>query len=192
MGVRTGKELSLKEEGYTQEDVRNVELKSVDEEYVDEVVEKNEASNFEDSIEPKKETGEATEDDALESRLREEMERLAKEKESEKKSEKLNETVLEDPPVKDAPVENENTERNLTGKYTIQLFSHQSKETAEEFADGFILKGYDVIINEVDIPGKGKWYRVGIGVFDTVNQAQDYLDKEKSLFQKNNYLIQKI
>ena len=104
----------------------------------------------------------------------------------------MNETVLEDPPVKDAPVENENTERNLTGKYTIQLFSHQSKETAEEFADGFILKGYDVIINEVDIPGKGKWYRVGIGVFDTVNQAQDYLDKEKSLFQKNNYLIQKI
>ena len=38
LGVRIGKRLSLKEDGYTKTDVQSIDLKSVDEEYVEAVI----------------------------------------------------------------------------------------------------------------------------------------------------------
>ena len=184
LGVRTGKQLSLKHDDYTQEDVRNIDLKSVEEENVEESMGPNETSDFESSMDKTSESKNTK--DMMETRLREEMEKLAREdigkineqKVAEKKPEvKKEETVAVNP---------------YDGKYTIQLFSHQSKEIAQDFADGFIAKGYDVIINEVVIPGKGKWYRVGIGLFDNVNSAKEYLNREKKLFQNQKYVIQQI
>ncbi len=54
IGVRIGKELSLKEDGYTKEDVQNINLKSVDEEYVESVTEDT-SKSFEGAL--KKEEG---------------------------------------------------------------------------------------------------------------------------------------
>lgn len=194
LGVRIGKQLSLKQDNYTAADKANINLKSMEEEYVDTVVTDNGASSFEKAVDEsntQKVNGKEV-TDTMETRLREEMEKLA------------NENIIIDKPrpdekstvvvnSKNKVAENLDKPKNkYTGKYTIQLFSHQSQEMAQDFADGFILKGYDVIINEVVIPGKGKWYRVGIGLFDNVNSAKDYLDKEKKLFQQNKYLIRQI
>ena len=195
LGVRTGKELSLKHDNYTNEDINNINLKSVDEEYVEQVVKKD--NDFENSMENSAE-GEAKSLDAkaMEQRLKEEMEKLASESDHVPMEGDKPETESNAPSKMEeqSPQANnsESSDNNFTGKYTIQLFSHQNESAAQEFADVFRLKGYDVIINEVVIPGKGKWYRVSIGVFDNMNDAKDYLTKEKSLFQNQKYLIQQI
>lgn len=78
---------------------------------------------------------------------------------------------------------------SLNGKVTIQLGSFDNEQEAKDFAEGFSVRGYEPILNQVDIVGKGTWYRVSIGVFTTVQEAKDYIKKEKSLFQGQDYII---
>jgi len=80
---------------------------------------------------------------------------------------------------------------NLSGKYTIQLGSHRDRADAEKFAEGFRIRGHNPIISEVELKEKGgTWYRVSIGVFDTITEAKDYiLNQERALFQGQDYVI---
>jgi cell division protein FtsN len=82
--------------------------------------------------------------------------------------------------------------QNLKGKYTIQVGAYKTIEEAKSFAEGFEVRGYSPILNEVKIPGKGLWYRVSVGVFTSRSDAKDYIVKEKTLFQSYDYLIKKI
>ena len=82
-----------------------------------------------------------------------------------------------------------NNSDKFTGKFTIQLSSHRSKDEATEFSNGFTARGYDPIVNEVELKGKGTWYRVSLGVFDNVSEAKEYILKEKELFQGQDYVI---
>ncbi len=190
LGVRTGKSLSLKSDQFSSSDINQIDLKSVDEEYVDTVVPSTGKTILNESAAKVDDQG------AMESRLKEEMEKLA--------TQDIDlEELVQDQSGVDVKIEkkeiDKSTElpdsrsvsegRDFSGKYTIQLFAHQSQEVSQDFADGFLVKGYDVIINEASIPGKGKWYRVSIGVFSSQNEAKDYLDKEKNLFQSQDYVI---
>lgn len=200
LGVRIGKQLSLKEDGYTEKDVESINLKSVDEEYVDEVVGDSPA-DFEDALSDREEPSTDPSGD-VEARLREEMEKLAAgelDSSAEAESNMESETPVDEAPA----IESEGAEINepddlyspgqdVKGKFTIQLYANQSKASAQDFADAFIVKGYDVIINEAVIPGKGNWYRVSIGVFDTIDGAKEYLQQEKRLFQGEDYIIQQL
>lgn len=185
LGVKTGKQLSLKEDEYTREDIQNIDLKSVAEEDVDNIV-----TNEGDDLFEGKDTI-ADKQAELEARLKAEMEKLAngdEEIESTPPAAAGSETITETPSAGVQDIYNQ--ERDYQGKFTIQLYSNQSEDAAKDFADGFIVKGYDVIINQAVIPGKGTWYRVSIGAFDTLDAAKEYLAKEKTLFQGNNYIIQ--
>lgn len=193
LGVKTGKQLSLKEDEYTREDIKNIDLKSVAEEAVDDVV----SGDSDEAFAPKESIVDKQAE--LEARLKSEMEKLASGEEEEidstppaaAGSETITVTPVEESVAPNQGVEDiYNQERNFKGKFTIQLYSNQSEDAAKDFADGFIVKGYDVIINEAVIPGKGTWYRVSIGAFDTLDAAKVYLAKEKTLFQGNNYIIQ--
>lgn len=75
------------------------------------------------------------------------------------------------------------------GNYTIQLGSYPQEADAIKFADGFRIRGYNPILSEVRIPDKGIWYRVSLGTFTTVAQAKEYISKEESLFQGQDYVI---
>lgn len=87
---------------------------------------------------------------------------------------------------KAAPSESKDS---LVGKYTIQLGSSQSLKEATDFAEGFKVLGYTPIVNEVQIPGRGNWFRVSIGIFDSLNDAKSYLIKNKSLFSDRDYVL---
>ena len=205
LGVRIGKQLSLKEDGYTSEEVKEakeINLKSVEEEYVDSMTE-SAPSNFEGAL---KET-EGADETALEveARLREEMAKLAAGEvdtageEPDSKETTSGVAISEEAPAavnEDQTIESYDElyapSKDVKGKFTIQLYANQSKAAAEDFADPFIVKGYDVIINEAEIPGKGTWFRVSIGAFDTHEEAKKYLEKERALFQDEDYLIQQI
>lgn len=80
----------------------------------------------------------------------------------------------------------------LRGKHTIQLGSYPSIREAERFADAFKVRGYNPIIQEVELPERGGiWYRVSIGVFDTLTQAKEYVIQERQLFEGEDYIFQR-
>jgi cell division protein FtsN len=80
----------------------------------------------------------------------------------------------------------------LSGKMTIQLGSHRTLKEAEEFSEGFKARGYDPIINQIEIKGKGTWYRVSLGAFANIEEAKSYIAKEKTLFIGQDYTIVKM
>lgn len=179
LGVRTGKSLSLKTDGYTKKDVEMIELKSETEEKVEDVTPMGAQGG---------ESASPIDQQTIEQRIKDEMKKLAEEDVSASNTNSPSEPVMDEPSVNDT-VEVNNP---YAGKFTVQLASHKTQESAQEFADAFIIKGYDVIINEANIPGKGKWYRVSLGLFDTRQEALNYISKEKSLFQDREYTINQL
>lgn len=86
-------------------------------------------------------------------------------------------------------------DKSFIGKFTIQLGSFRTISEAKNFAQGFLERGYKPIIREVEVRGQGLWYRVSLGVFETMNAASQYVQKEKSLFssfKKDQYFVQEI
>lgn len=187
MGVKIGKNFSYSQTGLTAQDQATVELKSGQEEMVGDVVKK--------TVEL-----EANRDKVLDStykRLKSEFNKL-----EEKKNIPQNDIIQQAeqkeevaPAAKDrqqAVVEMETSKAQVvaasegadySGKYSIQLGSHRSEEDAKKFSDGFRVRGYDpIIINEVELKGRGTWYRVSLGVFDSFQDAKGFFLKEQSLF----------
>ena len=71
----------------------------------------------------------------------------------------------------------------LLGNIQFNLVLIKRCEDAQQFAGGFIARGYKPLINEVEIgANKGKWYRVSLGAFDTLDGAKSYVKAESSLF----------
>lgn len=183
LGVRFGKSIYLEQKGITPQDVEAIDLKSVKEENVESINTQVESSQKEmDKVD------EASILNETEERIREEINKLANPVVNEAKNdEKVETQPTQEPSLTDIY----NPTTSLSGKYTIQLASFDDEKEAQAFADGFIASGYDAIINEVEIPNKGSWYRVSIGLFNTLNDAKDYLEKEKKFFQGKDYLIKK-
>jgi len=187
-GVRVGKNYSYQASGFSTEDRKNVDLLSGQEEMVNKVVEeRNEGEKKEMSPEELKEKMH----ESLKAKIEDELSKEDRPKvevpdtKPMDTTKPLNNTDLIDDSTK-APAPSKD---QYTGKFTIQLSSHRSKGEAEEFANGFTIRGYDPIVNEVQIPGRGTWYRVSLGVFETAGQAKTYIDKERELFQGQDYVI---
>ncbi|MBT6326705.1 MAG: SPOR domain-containing protein, partial [Bdellovibrionales bacterium] len=95
------------------------------------------------------------------------------------------------PPVVEKVPQKEVKKESVVGKYTIQLGSHRNLVDAENFSEGFRIRGYNPVINEVTINGRGTWYRVSLGAFDNIRDLKDYVEKEKSLFESQDYVVGK-
>lgn len=57
--------------------------------------------------------------------------------------------------------------------FSVQVGAAQDEAEAKKLADRF--KGYQAHIVPVDIPGKGRWYRVRLGSFESRDAADRYL-----------------
>ncbi|MBF0360008.1 MAG: SPOR domain-containing protein [Oligoflexia bacterium] len=210
-GVKIGKSFSLQKGGVVHVDKERVDLKSVEEEKMDDVTKKMMVSSRE-GVKPNV--------DKTYKKLEEEFE-------------KINRTSMDDTPqdlstqqstqqsanniastsnvvdvanksatasvasrspssVASTTLANTSAAANTagsTGKFTIQIGSYQLESDAIKFADGFRIRGYSPIISEVRIPEKGVWYRVSIGSFNNISDAKDYISKEESLFGGQDYVI---
>jgi cell division protein FtsN len=175
MGVKIGKNYSLEMAGITPADQKKVvELLSKKEEQLEDIKKNAEAHTVESSdIEHK-----------LQEKISAEFggETPAAHGEKAPESAAAHSPNMSTEPKKDA----------LSGKFTIQLGSHRTLKEAEEFAEGFKARGYDPIINQIDIKGKGTWYRVSLGAFGTNDEARAYIAKEKTLFIGQDYTIVKM
>lgn len=62
-----------------------------------------------------------------------------------------------------------------TAGFALQVSSFPERSAAEKFAAGLEAKGYEPFVVEADVPGKGRYYRVKIGSFQTRSEADAYL-----------------
>lgn len=122
--------------------------------------------------------------DESKSRLNDQLEKFgtAPEKGTEAKPQESRATTKSEVPA----------QNKMSGKFTIQLGSYNSLEEAKQFAEGFSVRGYNPIINEVEIEGKGLWYRVSLGLFGTIEEAKAYIKQEQSLFSGQEHVISEI
>ena len=79
--------------------------------------------------------------------------------------------------------------KDRSGKYTIQLASYRSMKEARMFADGFKIKGYEPIIQMVELEDRGRWFRVSLGEFDNIAAAKEYVANERELFMGQDYVF---
>jgi cell division septation protein DedD len=74
----------------------------------------------------------------------------------------------ETPPAKEkAPI----------GAYTINVASFKKIENARHRVDELKKMGLDAFDWEIDIPQKGRWYRVSVGGFATRREAENYVNE---------------
>ena len=172
LGVKIGKNYSMEMYGITKEDQKKVvDLLSSKEEALETIKANPEMSTIESSeIENK-----------LQEKISEEF-GAAGGKASEAHSNMSSSHSTPKEAVKD----------ELSGKFTIQIGSHRTLKEAEAFAEGFRARGYNPIINQIEIKGKGTWYRVSLEAFDSAEEAKAYVTKEKSLFLGQDYAIIKM
>jgi cell division protein FtsN len=184
IGIRLGKKLSFKESGIKDEDVKAVQLKSTVEEDAEATMTKD--ANLTDDEKLKKLMDESK------NRLSDELEKFSSDEK--KTAPEVTPTPVTEAAPKEAsaaPIE-EGAPSAMAGKYTIQLGSYNSLDEAKQFAEGFTVRGYNPIINEVKIPGKGNWYRVSLGLFKSVDEAKQYIKNEQSLFSGQDHIITEI
>lgn len=60
------------------------------------------------------------------------------------------------------------------GAYTVQVISGTVREEADAFAAALRLRGHHAFVTTADIPGRGRHYRVRIGPFDALHEAETY------------------
>lgn len=181
MGVKIGKNYTLQTAGVTKEDQKKVvDLLSTKEEALEDLKKNVDAHPLEPGdIEHK-----------LQEKISAEFGSGAQ-SHNEHGAVESSQTVNMSTKIHEAPAEH-GVKDNLSGKYTIQLGSHRTLKEAEDFAEGFKARGYDTIINQIEIKGKGTWYRVSLGAFTTTDEAKSYISKEKTLFIGQDYTIAKM
>jgi hypothetical protein len=184
LGVKVGKGIFIDSVGVTKPDIqKTIDLQSVEEEGANNL---DEGTNLEDSLNKEDLTQQGLQD---------------------KLNSEFGDVVKEDTPVEMDTLAPEPTEIVVVpetpeelyidgdanaGKFTIQLVSLETRAEAEKYAEPFVAANYTVVINQASVPDKGTWYRVGIGLFDTHEEATSYLEQEKSLFRGKRYLINQI
>jgi cell division protein FtsN len=194
-GVKIGKNYSYDQSGLTPAERNQVELLSGQEEKVNEVVKEVENSESKDKVivddlNKKLEQHIKTETEGGGKRFDENVDENVDETTAPEGDDSSVNVDQGNQAIEPAPgttvyssVSTQPAPDQYTGKYTVVLGSFQSMEEAQGFAEGFKVRGYNPIINEVELPNKGIWYRVSLGVFENITAAKEYVKKEYSLFQ---------
>jgi len=82
---------------------------------------------------------------------------------------------------------------DIKGKYTIQISAHQNEQEAKKIAAELYKSGYKLAYYmEAEVPGKGVWYRVGIGFFKQKSSAETFAEMLKKQGKIASYLVRKI
>ena len=117
-------------------------------------------------------------DDVLQEKIERELEKI----EPEEKENSFETKLI-------APTQFAMDSNSRRGKYTIQLGSFRTREEADDFAAGFIVKGHEPIITQVELVGRGVWFRVSLGEFNSAVEAKNYVEQERELFLGQDYLF---
>lgn len=84
------------------------------------------------------------------------------------------------------------TGKAAAGKYTLQVGSHRTQAEAVGQVKELKAEGFDAFYVEVQIPNKGTWYRVGMGVFATKEMAEKTAATWKKTKKLPSFIVQKV
>lgn len=76
------------------------------------------------------------------------------------------------PQTGQAAAAKEKPPNRISGRYTVQVASMRSKDSARKMAEKLINKGYDAFVASSSSSGVGTWYRVRIGHYKEKNEAK--------------------
>ena len=79
------------------------------------------------------------------------------------------------------PTYDASSDRNVQGNYwsdgtlyVIQLSSWRRENVAQKIVDDHTAAGHNAFKMKVELPGRGTWYRVRIGYFNSLQEAREY------------------
>lgn len=74
----------------------------------------------------------------------------------------------------DSPSEAPDSEKSAAAKYTLQVSAYSSRDRARSRIRKLAGKGLDAHVVTAEVPEKGTYYRVRIGKFSTMEQAEKF------------------
>lgn len=77
------------------------------------------------------------------------------------------------------------------GLYTLQIVSYQSSAEANAFADELRARGHASFVMRADIDGRGTFYRVRVGPFESKHEAEQYRADFESREQMNTFVVKR-
>ena len=77
------------------------------------------------------------------------------------------------------------------GKYTLQVVSYQSSSESNLFAEELRSRGHEAFVQRADIEGRGTFYRVRIGPFDSKGEAQRYRAEFEAQEHMNTFVVKR-
>lgn len=77
------------------------------------------------------------------------------------------------------------------GRYTLQVISYDSAEGAQAFAAGLRARGHRAFVMRATVEGRGTVYRVRIGPFETLSQANAYRARFEQSEHMNTIVIRR-
>ncbi|MGQ9799860.1 MAG: SPOR domain-containing protein, partial [Ignavibacterium sp.] len=63
--------------------------------------------------------------------------------------------------------------------YVVQVAAFRSNSIAENIATEFRNKGYNAFVEKAEIQGMGIWFRVRVGNFPTLREAEEFQSRVK-------------
>jgi DedD protein len=103
-------------------------------------------------------------------------------------------TVREDPLMARPAEEGPSARRappGRDGKYTLQVISYRSPDEAELFARTLRERGHEAFVVTADIPERGLHWRVRIGPFESVAEAERYRAQFESDEGMNTFVVKR-
>jgi DedD protein len=75
------------------------------------------------------------------------------------------------------------------GEFTVQVISYDSPEGAESFAAALRTRGHRAFVVSAAVEGRGTMWRVRVGPFTTMREAQAYRREFERTEQMNTLLV---
>lgn len=79
----------------------------------------------------------------------------------------------------------------MEGLYTLQVISYRSNEEAQAFATSLRARGHQAFVTSADIPDRGMHWRVRIGPFDTMRDAERYRSEFEAEENMNTFVVRR-
>ncbi|MEM9191132.1 MAG: SPOR domain-containing protein [Myxococcota bacterium] len=102
---------------------------------------------------------------------------------------------LTDPMVSDAlppePPRQAPAAPGSDGRYTLQVISYQNPTEAEAFAEALRARGHSAFVVSADIPDRGMHWRVRIGPFETMREAESYRQSFEADEGMNTFVVRR-
>ena len=77
------------------------------------------------------------------------------------------------------------------GEFSLQIISYERPEPARAFAKGLRARGHQTFVVAVDVPDRGRYWRVRIGPFDSKWEADEYRRKFEQEEHMNTIVVKR-